>query len=311
MKLGKTDVEMPMAGLGTWPSQSLDPGSGTWNQTATEEAVELAMSLGYTHIDCALGYNNQLGVGKGLAKSGRARDTYFITSKIPGGLNASATKAALDLSLEQLFPGDKDAYVDLMLVHFPASWGGEGGAKMRVEEWKAMEAWQKTGKARALGVSHYCQKHIEDILAIPNTVPIAVNQVMYHVGMGTAGINNTDNKAYMEKQGITYEGFSPLCGPCNKTGIGYADNNLINGTLVSSIGKAHGKSGAQVSLKWQVQAGIPVIPKANNEAFLKENIDLFDWKLTDEEMARLTAAVLPTANGGSMADDASGDCDIL
>ena len=72
-------------------------------------------------------------------------------SKIPGGLNASATTAALDLSLEQLFPGDKDAYVDLMLVHFPASWGGEGGAKMRVEEWKAMEAWQKTGKARALG----------------------------------------------------------------------------------------------------------------------------------------------------------------
>ena len=85
---------------------------------------------------------------------------------------------------------------------------------------------------------------------------------------------------------------------------------MINGTLVTTIGKAHGKSGAQVSLKWQVQSGIPVIPKANNEAFLKENIDLFDWKLSDSEMAQLTAAVLPTAGGTTMAEDASGDCDV-
>ena len=159
-------VELPMAGLGTWQ----------YNDSVAGAATLAALKMGYTHIDTALGYNNQVGVGKALEASGRARASYFITSKIPGGLNTSATNAALELSLQQLGL----TYVDLMLIHFPATWGGDGGAAARVEEWKAMEAFQKAGKAKAIGVSHYCKHHLEDILAIATVKP-AVNQVQYHV----------------------------------------------------------------------------------------------------------------------------------
>ena len=133
--IGGKDLGMPLVGLGTWQ----------YNSSVAEAAVKLAFSLGYRHVDTALGYGNQDGVGRGLAAASAAaglkRADYFVTSKIPGGLNTSAAIAALDQALEQLFPGDKDAYVDLMLQHFPASWSGEGGPSLRKEQWLAMEAW--------------------------------------------------------------------------------------------------------------------------------------------------------------------------
>ena len=101
------------------------------------------------------------------------RDEYFVTSKIPGGLNASATTSALEQSLAQL----KLPYVDLMLLHWPGS-----GAKSRQEQWVALESWAKQGKARAIGISHYCRHHLDDILKVA-TLPVALNQVQYHVGM--------------------------------------------------------------------------------------------------------------------------------
>ena len=155
-------VEMPMQGLGTWE----------YNDSVAEQAVLAALKMGYTHIDTALGYANQQGIGKALKASGRARDSYFITSKIPGGLNTSAATAQLDLAIEQLGVD----YVDLMLVHYPATWEGDGGREMRWQTWRALEALVKAKKARAIGVSHYCPSHIQDILQI-NTIPIAVNQV--------------------------------------------------------------------------------------------------------------------------------------
>merc|ERR1719411_1285244 len=132
------------------------------------------------------------------------------------------------------------------------------------------------GKARALGVSHYCKQHTMDILEIATVKP-ATNQVEYHIGMGPQGPNATDYKVWTQAQGIHYTSFSPLCGPCGT-------HELITGELVTSIGKNHGKSGAQVSLKWLVQQGIPVIPKSSNPAHLQQNFDLFDWQLTDAEM---------------------------
>jgi hypothetical protein len=122
--------------------------------------------------DTALGYNNQVGIGKALKASSRPRDSYFITSKIPGGMNYSAASAALELGLSQLALD----YVDLMLVHFPATWEGDGGKEMRVQTWAALEDFVRAGKSRAIGVSHYCINHIKDILEV-NTLPIAVNQV--------------------------------------------------------------------------------------------------------------------------------------
>ena len=97
-------------------------------------------------------------------------------SKIPGGLNESAARAQLELSVDQLFPGAADSYVDLMLVHFPASWGGVGGKAMRQAGWRALETFQRAGRTRAIGVSHFCRKHLDDILEIATINP-AVNQV--------------------------------------------------------------------------------------------------------------------------------------
>jgi diketogulonate reductase-like aldo/keto reductase len=126
--------------------------------------------------------------------------------------------------------------------------------------------------------------------------------------MGTAGVNATDDKAYDKQRGVLYESFSPLCGPCAGTDA----KELITGKLVTRIGAKHGKSGAQVALKWQVQQGIPVIPKTSNPAHAAENIDLFDWTLDEDDMAALTAATVPAVAGnpGPGGVPVSGDCDV-
>jgi len=147
-------VEMPMAGIGTWQ----------YNDTVAGATVAAALKLGYTHIDTAIGYDNQVGIGKAIAASGRARSSYFLVSKIPGGLTEAEATGNLTASLAQLYPSkgnpaeaEAGAYVDLMLVHFPASWSGVGGKAARQSEWKAMEKFVKAGGAKAIGVSHYCK----------------------------------------------------------------------------------------------------------------------------------------------------------
>lgn len=279
-------IDMPLVGLGTWQ----------YNSSVAESALTEAFKLGFRHVDTALGYNNQVGVGAGLKKSNLERNEYFVTSKIPGGLNASATEAQLELSLQQLGL----SYVDLMLIHFPASFSGVGGAAMRKEEWLALEKWAKAGKARAIGVSHYCKSHIEDILSVA-TLPIALNQVMYHVGMGMSPNLGSDYKEYCQSVGIVYMSFSTLCGPC----AGKEKTELINGPLVTEIGKAHNVSGPQVALKWAVQQGIPVIPKSSKAAHLKEDFDLFSFTLSQAEMDKLTSATTPATGR-----DDSGDCEV-
>lgn len=277
---------MPLVGLGTWQ----------YNESYAEQAVTDALAIGFRHVDTALGYNNQVGVGTALKKSKLQRQEIFVTSKIPGGLNATATEAALELSLQQL----KLSYVDLMLIHFPATWAGAGGAAMRRAEWLALEEWAKKGKARAIGVSHYCKSHIEDILSVA-TVPIALNQVMYHVGMGMSPNLGSDFKDYCQGIGIVYMSFSTLCGPC----AGKEKTELIDGPLVTEIGKAHNVSGAQVSLRWAVQQGIPVVPKSGNPTHLKEDFDLFSFSLSQSEMDKLSSASTPATGR-----DDSGDCEV-
>lgn len=270
------NVPMPMVGMGTWQ----------YNDTLAEASVLSAFKLGYRHVDTALGYDNQKGVGRALKATGLPREEYFVTTKIPGGLDAAGTEKALDECLEQL---DVD-YVDLMLVHYPATWEGAGGAEGRKEEWLAMEKWAKQGKARAIGVSHFCRTHVEDVQSVA-TIPIALNQVEFHVGMGTAGNDITDDKPWMQEQGIVYAGFSSLCGPCQNP------LELITGPLVTRIGKEHGKSGATVALRWATQQGIPVIPKSDNPKHQLSNLDVFNWNLTDSDMAALTASTTPPQSG--------------
>ena len=149
-------VEIPMVGLGTWQ----------YNDTVAEAATTLALSLGYTHIDTAIGYGNQVGIGRALAASPRKRESYFITSKVPGGLSHDEAISNCTTSVKQLGID----YVDLMLVHFPATWGGKGGKAARQEQWKAMEEFQKSGGAKAIGISHYCKQHIDGMVAAATAV---------------------------------------------------------------------------------------------------------------------------------------------
>lgn len=278
-------MDMPLVGLGTWQ----------YNSSVSEQAVIDAFQIGFRHVDTALGYDNQVGVGAGIKKAGLDRRDIFVTSKIPGGLNASATEASLNLALKQL---DLD-YVDLMLIHFPATWGGVGGAAGRKEEWLALEKWAKTGKARAIGVSHYCKTQLEDILSVA-TLPIALNQVMYHVGMGMSPDLGNDYKSYCQSLGIVYMSFSTLCGPCGKDKM-----ELIDGPLVTEIGKAHNVTGPQIALKWAVQQGIPVVPKSSKPQHLKEDFDLFSFTLSQAEMDRLTSSAVPATGAAD-----SGDCEV-
>jgi len=286
MKGIKGNVDMPLIGLGTW----------LYNDSVAEDAIVKAFEIGYRHVDTAFGYKNQVGVGKALAKAGLPREEFFVTSKIPGGLNASATKETLELGMKQLGLD----YVDLMLLHYPVPNGD------RKAEWLALENWAKGGKARAIGVSHYCKSHLDEVLSVA-TLPVALNQNQYHVGMGTDSQDRLHDKAYSESKGVVFMGYSSLCGPCPKP----ENTALIKGELVTSIGRAHNKTGAQVALKWVVQQKIPVIPKAAKEAYLKEDFDLFDFELSKEEMAKLTGATSPPETGTPQNPDDAQDCAIV
>ena len=283
-----SNIRMPLIGIGTW----------LYNDTVAEEAVKEAFSANYRHVDTALSYNNQRGVGRALAASNVPRSEYFVTSKIPGATedSANATYSALEQCLEQL----NLEYVDLMLIHWPGKTTTKRG---RQTQWKALESWAKAGKARAIGISHYCKTHVEEVLEVAE-LPIALAQNQYHVGMGHDTQAHLHDKAFMEEEGILYMAYSSLCGPCPNGG----SKELIDGPLVTSIGKKYGKSGAQVSLRWVVQQGIPVIPKSSNPAHIASNFDLFDFSLTAEDMAKLTSATSPPETGTAQQPDDAQDC---
>jgi diketogulonate reductase-like aldo/keto reductase len=264
-------VHMPMAGLGTW----------LYNSSQAEAAVAMALKAGVRSIDTAQTYENQDGVGRAIAASGVKRGDLFVTTKVDGAQGEDGTVKAHEDNLKLLGL----EHVDLLLAHFPCDWDAKTCNKdERQATWRGLERLQKSGKARAIGVSHYCQQHLQDVLEIA-TVPIAINQQEWHVGMGS---DPESVKSFCDAHNITFQSFSPLCGPCDT-------DELLKGKLVSSIGAAHNVSGAQVSLKWLINHGSPVIPKTSNEAHLLQDMDLFSWDLTKDEMARLDAATTPAS----------------
>jgi diketogulonate reductase-like aldo/keto reductase len=279
-------VLMPMAGVGTW----------LYNDTQAEAEVSKALQIGVRHIDTANAYGNQQGVARGIAASGVPRSELFIVTKVPGGLSYEDTLASHAENLQQL---SMDT-VDLLLTHFPCTMTDPPhncSRSARQETWRALELLYKSGKARAIGVSHYCQSHLEDILAI-NTVKISVNQQEWHVGMGP---DPEGVVSFGKSHGILYQSFSPFCGPCGPE----ANKELISGDLVTSIGRAHNVSGSQVSLRWLVEQGSPVIPRSSSPEHMRVNLDLFGFSLTDEELKALNAATSPAS-----AEPVSGDCKL-
>jgi diketogulonate reductase-like aldo/keto reductase len=277
-------VKMPLVGAGTWQ----------YNDTIAYQSLCKAFQAGITFVDTAFGYGNEKGVGKAIRDcyQGRRQDL-FVMTKVPGGLTTPQVLAAHHQNMFQLGLD----YVDHLMTHFPADWQATKASKhMRQEEWLALEEIYYSGKARSIGVSHYCPQHIDDILEIATVSP-SINQVEYHVGSGDLDVVKEKCRHY----NITFMSFSPLCGPCQYK----AEDSLINGDLVNDIARQYNVTGAQVSLRFIVQQALAnnsfiggVIPKSNNADHIRSNMDLFSFKLSDHDMKRLFEATKPAAEAG-------------
>jgi 2,5-diketo-D-gluconate reductase A len=244
-------VEMPLLGFGVYQIPA----------ELTEQAVTDALAAGYRSLDTAAAYENEEAVGRAIAASGIPRDELFITTKLwiqkPGD---KKTEGAFAKSLERL---DLD-YVDLYLIHQPL---GD-----YYSEWRAMQEINREGQARAIGVANFYPDRLVDLIE-HNEVTPAVNQIETHPFFQRAA-----EQELMRERGVQIESWGPLAE---------GKNDLFSDPVLSEIGAAHGKSVAQVVLRWLTQRGVVVIPKSVRPDRMRENIDIFDFELTDEQMTRI------------------------
>ncbi|MDR6640083.1 aldo/keto reductase [Paenarthrobacter nitroguajacolicus] len=245
--------KIPQLGLGTWPL----------NDAQVADAVVEAASRGYRHIDTAVKYGNEKGVGNGIRACGVGREELFITTKLDGEFQGSGKAAAgLDGSLERLGLD----YVDLLLIHWPLPRRDEF-----VSTWKTFEELQAAGKVRSIGVSNFKPAHLDRLLRETDVVP-AVNQIQV-----SPSIPRPAARAYNERNGIITESYSPLG----------ASSELLNAPVLAAVGEKHGKTPGQVVLRWHVQQGLVAIPKTANPERMKENLDVFDFELDHDDLTRL------------------------
>lgn len=242
-------------------------GLGVWQTPADETArvVAQAFELGYRHIDTATIYGNEDGVGQAIAQSGLAREELFITTKLWNDDQGydSALKA-LDASLARLGL----ASVDLYLIHWPRPASG-----LAVDSWKALVQAQRDGKVRSIGVSNFRSEDIDRIVDATGVVP-AVNQIELHPLLQQAQLR-ADNAA----RGIVTESWSPLA----------QGGELLRHAGLQAIAGKHGKSVAQVILRWHIQLGLVVFPKSVTPSRIAENAAIFDFALDDADIATITA----------------------
>jgi len=253
-------VEMPILGFGVYQIPFDE----------TQAAVEAAIAAGYRHIDTAASYGNEEAVGRAIAASGVDRDDLFVTTKLwiqPPGQDRAAK--AFDQSLERLGLD----HVDLYLIHQPL---GD-----YYSSWRAMEAINAEGRARAIGVSNFHPDRLVDLIMSNDVVP-AVNQIETHPFH-----QRTEDQEIMTARGVQMESWGPFAE---------GRNGLFTNPLLAGIGAAHGKSVGQVVLRWLTQRNVVVIPKSVRPERMAENIDVFDFELTDDEMARIATLEM----GGSL-----------
>ncbi|KRE90089.1 oxidoreductase [Frateuria sp. Soil773] len=237
-------------------------GFGVWqiDDAQAAGAVATALDAGYRSIDTAAIYGNEQGVGEGIARSGVARGDVYLTTKLWNAEQGfdSALKA-FDASLARLGTD----YVDLYLIHWPVP------SKDRyVDTWKALIRLREEGRARSIGVSNFQPAHIERLLAETGVAP-AVNQIELHPDFA-----QRDVVAFNRRHHIVSEAWSPL-------GQG---GELLQAPLLLDLARRHGKSAAQVILRWHVQRGHMVIPKSQTPARIRSNIEVFDFVLAPDEM---------------------------
>lgn len=243
-------IKMPMAGIGTF---LLTPDEA-------EASVLSALQCGYRLIDTANAYVNEKAVGRAMRKSGISRDEIFLETKLWPSFYEQ--EDAVEKTLQRLGTD----YIDLLLIHQPAG--------NYVAGYRLMEKAYKEGKVRAIGLSNFTPEQVQEILDICEVKP-AVLQTEVHPYS-----QEKELKAFLDKEGIVIQAWYPL---------GHGDKALIQEPLFTEFGKKYGKSNAQIILRWHIQAGNIVIPGSKNPAHIKENFNLFDFALTDDEMGKITA----------------------
>ena len=246
------DHTMPVIGLGV----------GELSEDETERAVSAALEAGYRLIDTASAYGNEAVVGRAIASSGVPREELFVTTKLATedqGFQSSqdSLKASLDrLGLD---------YVDLYLIHWPA---GEQGKY--IDSWGGLLSCRGEDHARSIGVANFHEEHLSNIIDLSFVTPV-VNQIELH-----PLLNQAELRAVNAGRGIVTEAYGPL-------GVG----RLLDNATIGSVAEAHGKSPAQALIRWSIQLGNVVIPRSGSPERIKENLDVFDFELTDDEMATL------------------------
>jgi 2,5-diketo-D-gluconate reductase A len=246
-------IRMPQLGFGVY----LVP------DDEAEEAVSTAIDAGYRSIDTAALYKNERGTGRAINESGVPRDEFFVTTKVwntDQGYNEALR--AFDASLDQLGMD----YVDLYLIHWPLPARGR-----YVETWKALEKIHAEGRAKSIGVSNFQPDHLRKLIEESGVVP-AVNQIELHPRLQQQELREVDAEL-----GIATEAWSPL-------GRG---NGVLDDPVVAEAARKHGKTPAQVVLRWHLQLGNVVIPKSATPSRIRENIDVFGFDLDKDDLAAL------------------------
>ena len=241
-------IKMPMAGIGTF---LLTPDQA-------ESAVLEALKDGYRLIDTANAYVNEKAVGRAMKKSGLAREDIFLETKIWPSFYEQ--EDAIEKTLERL---DTD-YIDLLLIHQPSG--------NSVAGYRLMEKAYKAGKVKAIGLSNFTKEQVQEILDICEVKP-AVLQTEVH-----PYFQEKELKEFLEKEEIKIQAWYPL---------GHGDSALLEEAALVELGKKYQKSTAQIILRWHIQDGNIVIPGSKNPEHIKDNFDLFDFKLTDAEMDKI------------------------
>lgn len=235
-------------------------GYGCW-QIPEDKApglVGAALKAGYRLIDTAAAYGNEAGVGRGIRESGVPRENIFVTTKIWNDNQGADAAKAFEESLSKLGLD----YVDLYLIHWPCP-----RRRLFVQTWKAMIALREAGKIRSIGVSNFSDEHLATLIGETGVTP-AVNQIELHPYFQRREARATD-----KARGIVTESWSPL-----------GQGGELTDPLLAEIAKAHGKSPAQVILRWHTQIGAVAIPKTANPQRIVENISIFDFELSAAEM---------------------------
>ncbi len=239
---------MPVVGLGTWPMRG--------NQC--KEVIKQALELGYTHFDTAWIYQNQREIGEALREVGADRSQLFITSKV--GRDYLQYDVAIEQADEILQLLQMD-YVDLLLVHWP-------NEAVPMEGYiRAFNEFFDAGKARSIGVSNFSVEQMERARSL-SAAPISVNQIKYH-----PGYEQRDVLQWCLENDVVVTAYSPL-----------GKKDILRDPVLLDIARIHDKTSAHVALKWLLQKGMIIIPKASSREHLQANLDVFDWSLSESEM---------------------------